>query len=96
MKNYYKERVEILTEQVELAKRGLVEKMQQNGIAMSNTRDFDEMCVNLEQVRVSVAAIKDLEQGLEYAKKQYKEECEKPENKRAEALETLYGGKDNG
>ena len=65
--------------------------MQQNGIAMSNTRDFDEMCVNLERVRVSVAAIKDLEQSLEY-----KEECEKPENKRAEALETLYGGKDNG
>lgn len=96
MKNYYKERVEVLTEQVDLAKKGLVVKMQQNGIGMSNTSNFDEMCKKLEQVQVSVAAIKDLEQGLEYAKKQYKEECEKPENKRAEALETLYGGKDNG
>jgi hypothetical protein len=96
MKNYYKERVEILTEQVELAKKGLVEKMKQNGIAMSNTNDFDEMCEKLEQVRVSVEAIKDLEQSLGYAKKQYEEECAKPENKKAEALETLYGGKDNG
>lgn len=96
MKNYYKERVEVLTEQVDLAKKGLIVKMQQNGIGMSNTSNFDEMCKKLEQVQVSVAAIKDLEQSLEYAKKQYEEECEKPENKRAEALETLYGGKDNG
>lgn len=96
MKNYYKERVEVLTEQVDLAKKGLIVKMRQNGIGMSNTSNFDKMCKKLEQVQVSVAAIKDLEQSLEYAKKQYEEECEKPENKRAEALETLYGGKDNG
>lgn len=96
MKNYYKEQVEVLTEQVDLAKKGLAVKMQQNGIGMSNTSNFDEMCKKLEQVQVSVAAIKDLEQGLEYARKQYAEESEKPENKRAEALETLYGGKDNG
>lgn len=96
MKNYYKKRVEVLTEQVDLAKKGLVVKMQQNGIGMSNTSNFDEMCKKLEQVQVSVAAIKDLEQGLEYARKQYAEECEKPENKRAEAVETLYGGNNNG
>lgn len=96
MKDYYKKRVEILMEQVELAKRGLVEKMNQNGIRMANTNEFDTMCARLERISVSIKAIKDLEQSLEYAKKQYKEECEKPENKRAEALETLYGGKDNG
>ena len=95
MENYYKEWIKILAEQIDLAQRGLVVKLQQKGIEMSNTHDYEAMRAKIKQASESVNAVEDLEWRLEFAKKEeYTEKCEKLN--RSKAVETLYGGKNNG
>lgn len=69
MKNYYKERVVVLEEQLDLAKTGIVKKMQNIGNGLMNTRDYEGVCEYAEEIAKSVCAVKELEDSLVSAKK---------------------------
>ncbi|MEG1662522.1 MAG: hypothetical protein RR338_00895 [Clostridia bacterium] len=94
MLDYYKEKIDLLEEQVNLAKIGLIVKMKRKteGIGASYTSQFEEVCERVEQATKSTNAIKALEKDLEECKQRYLEEANKPENKKAEAKKILFGG----
>lgn len=77
MMSYYKERVAILEEQLNLAKTGIVKKMKEVGIGLSNTNDYEGVCRYAEDIAKSVCAVKELEESLETAKRNLVEEREK-------------------
>lgn len=67
--SYYKERVAVLEEQLNLAKTGIVKKMKDVGIGLSNTNDYEGVCEYAEDIAKSVCAVKELEDSLVSAKK---------------------------
>lgn len=74
MMSYYKERVVVLEEQLNLAKTGIVKKMKDVGIGLSNTNDYEGVCKYAEDIAKSVCAVKELEDSLVSAKKSLADE----------------------
>lgn len=69
MMSYYKERVIVLEEQLNLAKTGIVKKMKDIGNGLMNTNDYEGVCKYTEDIAKSVCAVKELEDSLVSAKK---------------------------
>lgn len=77
MKEYYKEKIVVIEEQIDLAKKGFLTKMKDTGIGMTNTNTYEEMSALIEKAAKGVCAIGELEETL----KGYKESLAKEEAK---------------
>lgn len=93
MQEYYKQRVETLSAQVELAKRGVASIYDGSSIndGTVDNAGYESVCGKAAELNHYIAAVEDLEAQLKYATEEYEKECTKLENAHSSAMEVLYG-----
>ena len=96
MLNYYKEGLETSKKQLELAKLGYKQVLEELGKSLAEAKSVEESELIIDKIRASRKAISELEGTVAHNQKKYDEEYNKPENVAARAKETLFGGKNNG
>lgn len=77
MKQYYKDKIAVLEEQIALAKKGFITKMKDAGVGIASNNNYEDMSACVEEAAKSLTAIKELEKDL----KGYKESLAKEEAK---------------
>lgn len=92
MLNYYKENLEVSKNQLELAKQGYKQELEELGKSLMNAKTIDESELIIDKIRASRKAISELEKTVAYNQENYDKEYNKPENKAARAREVLFGG----
>lgn len=94
MLNYYKERLEVSKKQLELAKQGYKQELEELGKSLVSAKSVEESEVIIDKIRASRKAIAELENTVQYNQESYDNEYNKPENVAARAKEVLFGGKE--
>lgn len=94
MLNYYKEKLEVSKKQLELAKQGYKQELEELGKSLVSAKSVEESEVIIDKIRASRKAIAELENTVQYNQESYDNEYNKPENVAARAKEVLFGGKE--
>lgn len=94
MLNYYKEKLEVSKKQLELAKQGYKQELEELGKSLMSAKTVEESEVVIDKIRASRKAITELENTVQYNQESYDNEYNKPENVAARAKEVLFGGKE--
>lgn len=94
MLNYYKEKLEVSKKQLELAKQGYKQELEELGKSLVSAKTIEESEVIIDKIRASRKAITELENTVQYNQESYDNEYNKPENVAARAKEVLFGGKE--
>ena len=94
MLNYYKEKLEVSKKQLELAKQGYKQELEELGKSLMGAKTVEESEVIIDKIRASRKAITELENTVQYNQEGYDNEYNKPENVAARAKEVLFGGKE--
>lgn len=94
MLNYYKEKLEVSKKQLELAKQGYKQELEELGKGLTSVKTIEESEVVIDKIRASRKAITELENTVQYNQESYDNEYNKPENVAARAKEVLFGGKE--
>lgn len=94
MLNYYKEKLEVSKKQLELAKQGYKQELEELGKSLMSAKTVEESEVIIDKIRASRKAITELENMVQYNQESYDNEYNKPENVAARAKEVLFGGKE--
>lgn len=94
MLNYYKEKLEVFKKQLELAKQGYKQELEELGKSLMSAKTVEESEVIIDKIRASRKAIAELENTVQYNQECYDNEYNKPENVAARAKEVLFGGKE--
>lgn len=94
MLNYYKEKLEVSKKQLELAKQGYKQELEELGKSLMSAKTVEESEVIIDKIRASRKAITELENTVQYNQESYDNEYNKPENVAARAKEVLFGGKE--
>lgn len=94
MLNYYKEKLEVSKKQLELAKQGYKQELEELGKSLMSAKTVEESEVIIDKIRASRKAITELENTVQYNQESYDNEYNKPENVVARAKEVLFGGKE--
>lgn len=94
MLNYYKEKLEVSKKQLELAKQGYKQELEELGKSLVSAKTVEESEVIIDKIRASRKAIAELENTVQYNQESYDNEYNKPENVAARAKEVLFGGKE--
>lgn len=94
MLNYYKEKLEVSKKQLELAKQGYKQELEELGKSLMSAKTVEESEVIIDKIRASRKAIAELENTVQYNQESYDNEYNKPENVAARAKEVLFGGKE--
>lgn len=92
MLNYYKERLAESEEKLRLAKIGYQSEIKSMGENYLNTNSYAEADLVFTQIKKSREAVELLEAEVKNYKKNYEDEASKPENKKVQAKEILFGG----
>lgn len=92
MLNYYKERIEKSEEKLRLAKIGFQSELKAMGESLMNAKTYEETDLVFTSVKKSREAVEALESEVKGYKEDYEREANKPENKKAQAKEILFGG----
>lgn len=92
MLNYYKEKLEVSKKQLELAKQGYKQELEELGKSLMGAKSVEESEIIIDQIRASRKAIAELETTVQYNQESYDKEYNKPENVAARAKEVLFGG----
>lgn len=94
MLNYYKEKLEVSKKQLELAKQGYKQELEELGKSLVSAKSVEESEVIIDKIRASRKAIAELENTVQYNQESYDNEYNKPENVAVRAKEVLFGGKE--